>query len=462
MSQASSRQKWWVFAVSLLVGVGGILYGYDIGVVSGALLFIHKSIPMTSTQTGLTVGAVLAGSLVGTLCAGPCADQFGRKAVIALSSVVFMIGVFFIVSAESFMSLLIARLFLGVGVGIVSVAVPLYVTEIVPSKDRGKYVTFFQLFLTFGIVMAYFVDLAFTPSGNWRGMFEVVLIPAFILLVGCCYLPESPRWLIAHKNSRKAWGILTKTHSKEQAEIEFREIHESLTKSEGTWKELLSNKLMLPLCIAVGVAICNQWTGINSFLQYAPSILKQAGLGSNVAVMLGSAGIGMLNFICTIVAIFLVDRIGRRPLLIFGVAGIIISEVYLGYINHMAMGSHALGMMSLMGLFAFIISYGIGPGVVVWLAISELFPTRVRGKGIAFCLFFNSLAGSLLASVFLDINKEMGISGAYWLCACFSVIYFLIAYFLLPETKEKSLEEIQQHFEDQKASANLTGNLTTQ
>lgn len=457
----TATRKWWVLMIALLVGVGGILYGYDIGVVSGALLFIHKVIPMSPTQTGIIVGAVLAGSLLGTLSAGPLADRFGRKSVIALSSVVFMVGVMFIVMAHSFLSLLIARLLLGIGVGIVSVAVPLYVTEIVPSKDRGKYVTFFQLFLTFGIVSAYFVDLAFTPSGNWRGMFEVVLIPAVILLAGCAILPESPRWLIANKQSKKAWGILTRTHSEDEAEIEFRDIHNSLQQSGGSWRELFSRKLVLPLGIAISVAILNQWTGINSFLQYAPSILKQAGLGSNVVVMLGSAGIGVLNFLCTLAAIFMVDKIGRRPLLITGIVGVVLSEIFLGYIHYLSTSPQQAGLMSLFGLFAFIMSFAIGPGVVVWLAISELFPTRVRGKGIAICLFFNSLAGSLMASLFLDIDKLLGMSGAYWLCACFSVVYFLIVYFLLPETKQQSLEKIQQQFELKTSTTSVTPGLQT-
>lgn len=443
----SRRQDIWVFAISLLVGIGGILYGYDIGVVSGALLFIHKSIPMTDAQTGVIVGAVLGGGLVGTLIAGPLADRYGRRFMIATSSLVFIAGVACILAAHSFQAMLLARLLLGIGVGIVAVAVPLYVAEIVPANNRGKYVTFFQLFLTFGIVLAYFVDLAFTPSGNWRGMFAVVLIPAVVLFVAMFFLPETPRWLIAHSRDRDAYRVLKLTHPIDQVNGEAEHIKASIHTSEGNWGDLINRKMALPLFIAIGIAILNQWTGINSFLQYAPHILKSAGLGSNVVVMMGSAGIGMVNFICTLIAIFLVDRIGRRPLLIVGVAGIIISEVFLGVVNEVHLATSVTGMLSLVGLLGFIFSYAIGPGVVVWLAISELFPTQVRGKGIAICLFFNSLAGTLLASEFLILTRHLGVSGTYWLCAFFSLFYLLIAMFYLPETKAQTLEDIQDYFE---------------
>lgn len=437
-----------LFWIACLVSVGGILYGYDIGVISGALLFMQQSIPMTDTQTGVIVGAVLGGSLVGTLAAGPVGDRFGRRLLIMLSSLLFMVGVTLVVMAHSFFCILCARLLLGVGVGVIAVAVPLYVAEIVPAKDRGKYVTFFQLLLTFGIVAAYFVDLIFTPSGNWRAMFGMVLIPAVILMVGMWFLPESPRWLIGRGEVECARRILQRVRrSTEEVERDIRMIQKSLHSVQGGWSELFSPTFILPACVAIAIAIFNQLTGINSFLQYAPLILKNAGISSNLVSMLGSVGIGILNFISTILAITLIDTLGRRPLLLIGVAGVMISECYLGLVSYLPFSPATTGMLSMLGLFAFIIFFAIGPGVVVWLAISELFPTRVRGKGMALCLFFNSLASTLLATFFLPLSHWLGMSQAYSLFALFTFAYLLLTIYFLPETKTKSLEEIQFEFE---------------
>lgn len=449
MAQLFDKKRLWILGVSFLVGIGGILYGYDIGVVSGALLFVRQSIPMSATQTGIIVGAVLGGGLCGTLIAGPMADKFGRRFMIAFACIIFILGVFFILIAHSFLELLLARIFLGIGVGIIAVAIPLYVAELVSKEDRGKYVTFFQLFLTFGIVLAYFVDLAFTPSGNWRAMFAVVLIPAVIILVGVFRLPESPRWLVANGREDKARLILHRMCSEREADTELKAIHDSLKDTKGSWSELFSKKYALPLFISVAIAVLNQTTGINVFLQYAPDILKSAGIGSNYASMVGSVGIGVMNFLCTIVALILIDKVGRRALLLIGIAGILVSEIYLGLVNFISLPPHLDGLLSLVGLLMFIVFYAIGPGVVVWLAISELLPTRVRGKTIAFCLFCNSLVGTVLASGFLDLINTITIAGAYWFCAICTLAYLAIAYFLLPETKGRSLEDIQKYFQGQ-------------
>lgn len=444
--QKEVRNKF-VLLIACLVSIGGILYGYDMGVISGALLFINNTIPLTDNEVGYIVGAVLGGGLIGTLIAGPIGDKFGRRFLIALSSIIFIAGVSFILVANSFLTLLLARLLLGVGVGVVAVSVPLYVAEIVPSKDRGKFVTFFQLLLTFGIVLAYFVDLLFTSSGNWRAMFAVLFIPSVTLLIAIIFLPESPRWLMANNKEEKAHKVLRQIRNTE-AEVneDIQSIKLGLQEVRGSWKQLFSHQLLLPSLVAIAIAIFNQLTGINSFLQYAPLILKNAGISSNIITMIGSAGIGILNFLFTIIAISLIDSLGRRPLLLVGVAGVIASEIFLGLVNYFIPDSPDAGILSLIGLLFFIMFFAVGPGVVVWLVISELFPTQVRGKGIALCLFFNSLASTTLATMFLPLVKHIGVGQTYWLFALFTTGYFLVAYFFLPETKEKSLEEIQHYF----------------
>lgn len=437
-----------MFGIVCLVSLGGILYGYDIGVISGALLFIQDAIPMTDTQIGTIVGAVLAGGLVGTLLAGPIGDRYGRRSLIMMACVIFIIGVFCVLIAHSFIMIFCARLLLGVGVGVIVVAIPLYVAEMVGAKDRGKYMTIFQLLLTVGIVMAYVVDLIFTPSHNWRAMFAVVLMPALILLIGMCWLPETPRWLIANKQMDRARRILKRLNKTSlPVEEEIKRIQASLRDADGAWRELFAPTFFLPTCTAIAVAIFNQLTGINSFLQYAPLILKVAGLNSNEVTMVGLVGIGLVNFFCTLIAITLIDTWGRRPLLLVGVSGVVLVEILLGVIQYVGFDAWTTGVLALCGLFAFIAFFAIGPGVVVWLVIAELFPTRVRGKGMALCLFFNSLTSTLLATFFLPITNYLGMSHTYWLFAAFTSCYFVLAYVWLPETKTRSLEDIQLQFE---------------
>jgi SP family galactose:H+ symporter-like MFS transporter len=450
MAMQQTKQNKLVRWIAGLVSVGGILYGYDIGVISGALLFIKNSIPMTDTQIGCIVGAVLGGGLFGTLLAGPMGDRYGRRFLLIAASLVFLIGISLILLSKSFIMIFGARLFLGIGVGMVAVGVPLYVAEIVPSKDRGKYITFFQLLITFGIVLAYCIDLAFTPSGNWKGMFAVLLVPVIVLLIGMISLPETPRWLMANRQPEKARYVLHLIRNNtEEIEHDIKTIQEGLLKVRGTWREFFSRQFMAPASVAVLVSIFNQLTGINSFLQYAPLILKNAGMSSNAVSMVGSAGIGVLNFITTLIAIVLIDSWGRRPLLLLGVFGVMVAEIYLGFVTYLLPVSIYSGVLALIGLLFFIVFFAIGPGVVVWLAISELFPTRVRAKGIAFCLFFNSLAATLLSVYFLPLVKYLGMAQTYWLFAVFTAGYFVITFFLLPETKARTLEEIQQGYQPQ-------------
>lgn len=447
MNTLQTKPNVFLSRIALLVSVGGILYGYDIGVVSGALLFIKKSIVLTDREIGLIVGAVLGGGLIGTLIAGPIGDSLGRRFLIFLSSVIFILGITFILVAQSFFILFLARILLGIGVGVVAVGVPLYVAEIVPSQHRGKYVAFFQLLLTFGILLAYFVDLIFTPSGNWRAMFAILLIPAIILMLGAIILPESPRWLIIMNREDHARKILQKICLNPKDIQDYVSlVKQSLNEMHDRTRDLFSSKLAFPAFLAISIAIFNQLTGINSFLQYAPLILKNSGLGSDLQSMMGSVGIGMLNFIFTIIAMTLIDHLGRRPLLMTGILGVLLSEVYLGSISYFLSDSIYAGILSLIGLILFIIFFAIGPGVVVWLTISELFPTHVRGKGIAICLFFNSLASTLLAIFFIPLSNKLGMAKMYWLFSSFTLGYCLVTYFFLPETKAKSLEDIQNGF----------------
>jgi len=443
----TSHSRLFTFFMIFCAALGGILYGYDIGVISGALLFVKKTIPMTRLEIGVIVGAVLTGGMLSTFITGPLADRFGRRTMILVACLVFIIGICTILMAHTFFSLFVARLLLGIAVGIVAVAVPLYLTETAPAKLRGRSLTLFQLFLTLGILLAYLIDLFFTSSGNWRAMFAVLFIPVSILFFSMLILPETPRWLLAKRRDREALKVLSKIRPYNKVKKEIEQIKASLSVTHSNWKALFARNFWLPLFVVISIAILNQLTGINVLLQYAPVVIQKAGLTSKAGIMLSTVGMGAINLFGTVISFFLIDYFGRRRLLIIGTLGIIISYLYLGGLSTWLEAGKLQADLSLIGLFSYIIFYAIGPGVVVWLAISELMPTKVRGKAVALGLFVNSLTAALLSTLFLPLMHQISMGRTYDLFALFTGFYFLVAFYLLPETRGKSLEEIQQFYQ---------------
>jgi sugar porter (SP) family MFS transporter len=363
----------------------------------------------------------------------------------------FIIGILILVSSHTFLGILSGRLIEGIGVGIITITIPLYLAESAPASIRGSGVTAFQLFLTGGILVAYLIALLFAHSQNWRGMFLCSLIPASLLFIGSLLIIESPRWLFFKGKIEKAAKALKRSRSLQEAEHDLammKTLHaeKEQTVAAGIKEKLLQKHYVIPFMIAFAVGVLNQLTGINVFLQLCTLILKHSGLQSNVISMLGSAGIGLVNFIVTLIAVFLVDRIGRKPLLILGTSGIVLALFSLGLVDFLLNPGKLQGYLTIIGFLIFIASFAIGPGVVVWLVLSELLPMSIRGKGMAICLFANSLTSVILASVFLNLTKIIGYSGVFWMCGAATLIYLLIGIFLVPETKNKSLEEIEQYF----------------
>lgn len=434
--------------ISLIcAGLGGVLYGYDIGVISGALVFIKQSILLTRQETEIIVGSVLIGGLLGTVFTGSLADRFGRRTMILVACIIFAIGLFFILISTSFLTLLFARLLLGIGVGIIAVAVPLYLTETAPAKLRGRAVTLFQIFLTLGILLAYIVDKLFTGSGDWRSMFSMIYIPTAILFVSMLVLPETPRWLVVHKRLARAREVIRKFHGEEHIEREINAIQKCGQRTKNHWRTLLQPSYFPALLLAIFIAVSNQLTGVNIILQYAPTVIQSSGMSSEQTTMIATVGIGAVQFVFTLIALALIDIVGRKLLLCIGTLGLVFCDLYLAMVSHIYPVGYSQAIHSVYGLLAYILFYGIGPGVVVWLVISESLPTKVRGKAISTCLFFNSLTAALLSSVFLTVSHAIGMTATYSLFAFFSLLYFLSAYFLLAETKGKSLEAIQQNLE---------------
>ncbi len=459
MQRPTSRDSKRLFILFLMFfgGLGGMLYGYDIGVIAGALLFMDKTLHLTTAEASLIVGAVLGGGAFATLFTGFVADAIGRKKTIIISALIFIVGVLILVMAHNFFTAMTGRLIQGVGIGMQIIVLPLYLAETAPPKMRGKSVTLFQLFLTIGILTAYLINILFAHNGDWRGMFLCILVPGTLLLFGAFYIVESPRWVYLHKGKEATIKILLRSRSQTEAELDVKQMEllaeKSRVSTTSIRKLIFKRNYFLPFLIAFAVACLNQLTGINSFLQFGTIILKNAGLNSNIIALLGTAGIGLMNIIVTFIAIALVDKLGRKPLLSIGTAITVVALIFLGLVTLGTKHPTTLdGYLVFAGLITFVIGYAIGPGVVVWLAISELMPTKIRSVGMSVCLFANSAVSAVLASVFLVLVEKIHISGVFFLCGGCTVLYFIIAKFVLLETKNKSLEDIEQHFMKQEAN----------
>jgi MFS transporter, SP family, galactose:H+ symporter len=446
------------FFIMFIAGMGGVLYGYDIGIINGVLLFITSDIPMNNLQLGIIVGAVLIPSALATIVTGKLADWFGRRLMMQIASLVFLISVIFLVLSNSYHMLLYSRWLQGLSVGIVVIVVPLYLAEIMPVHLRGRGVGVFQLLLTFGILLGTFINYLLADTHDWKLMFATSAVPAIILFIGCFFIPKSPRWLLMKGHSEKALKSLKYLNPIEKANSERDSINNHLIQDNAEigvgftsfLRALGRRHFLVPFLIVICVAILGQTTGINSILQYSAIILSHAGLSSDSGALLGTNLITAVNFIVTFIALCLVDRIGRKFLLIIGTALVTASLIYCGCIYAFCPLGDTKAILLMIGLVVYIIGFAIGPGACIFIILSELLPSNIRslGMGIAICL--NSLVGGVFASYFLFFVGHIGYSGVFWVCAVLTFIYFLIVAFILPETKNKSLEEIEESFIKQK------------
>lgn len=448
------RYRLMAMMIMVFAGIGGVLYGYDLGIIAGALLFIKKSIAMSMQQESFLAGAVLGGGAIATLITGPLADWFGRRKMIIAAAMIFVIGVLLLGFAHDYLEVMFGRVIQGIGVGVVTIAVPLFIAESLPSHLRGRGITVFQLLLTTGILLASIVGWFFAHSGNWRAMFLSATVPGILLLLGCLLLPDSPRWLVMRDRHDDALQALSKTRSHDQAHSELSEVKTALDEELNRPEHHVSlwqRRFMVPLAIVLVIAVLNQLTGINSVIQFSAVILQSAGIHSSVIDLMGSTIITLMNVLVTIIALLLIDKVGRRVLITWGTAGIVIFLILLGFATYSLPNGDVRGVLTLIGLVGFIASFAIGPGVLVWVLLCELLPARIRSKGMALALFVNSLASFALASLFLDLQTWLTSAGVFWLLAGFTAVYFLVAYYFVPETRNKSLEEIEHIFARQRA-----------
>lgn len=570
----------------LVAGLGGLLYGVDVGIIAGALPYLEATSGLNAGQLSIVVAAVLLGSVISTLFAGLLADWMGRKSLMALSGLLFVVSIPMIALAHGYGPLVLGRLLQGVSAGLIGVVVPLYLAECLVASNRGRGTGIFQWLLTLGIVTAALVGVYFSlrvdqvaklgdaarlfafKDTAWRGIFWVSLPPGILFVMGSLMVAESPRWLLRRGNKEAAYAALLRSRTTEQADLELREMVEVTTAEKGKTshrtkasESLLRRKYVIPFVLACIILACNQATGINSIIAYNTNILLQSGL-SDVAAHWGYVVFTMVNFLVTFGGVVLVDRKGRKFLLALGTAGIIISLICTGVlflgterlrvdsksaVQSMVTADQKLrllyseelasrlwkesrgnagdgptslvviysygdfraasqvvrsddpaakaieitrescvpankvvaffsnpfgdldasrqaglkienalispvpaprnGWLVAITLFVFMAFYAVGPGVCVWLALSELMPTRIRSNGMSIALVLNQAVSTTIAAMFLPTVGKYGYSTMFFGFAGCTVIYFVTAAWFLPETKGKTLEEIEAHFE---------------
>lgn len=439
----SSRFVYLATAVSAL---GGMLFGYDIGVISGAILFVQKAFSLSPGLEEIVVSSVLLGSLLGAMAGGALADRLGRRKLLIGTAVVFGVGAIGAALAPGTALLVVARVVAGVAIGITSFVAPLYISEIAPVKIRGKLVSVNQLAITVGIVISYLIDYAFADYGAWRWMFAMAVVPAAAFGVGLLFIPDSPRWLASRGHMDRARAVLGRIRRPEQVEGELGEIQHGLSQQKGNWSELLSASLRPAMIVGVGLAIAQQITGINTVIYYAPTIFRVAGLSSDSVAILASVGVGVINVAMTVVAMQLIDRVGRRPLLLVSLAGMTVSLFILGVAFALPRFAGSLGWIAVISLMVYVGAFAVGLGPVFWLVLSEIYPLRIRGRAMSVGTVANWGGNLAVALTFLTLTHGLGKAGTFWLFGVVSIAAWLFAFFMVPETKGKTLEQIEAHW----------------
>ena len=436
-----------VFIAALFAALGGLLFGYDTGVISGALIFIKRQFGLTTAAEEIVVSGVLLGATIGAIVGGKAADLFGRRRVLLVTAAIFGVGALASAMAPSPAILIVSRVILGLAIGLASTNVPVYLSEVAPSHVRGWVVSLFQLAVTVGIVVAYLTDYAFAGVEGWRWMLGLAVAPALVFGTGMFFLPETPRWLIRGGHHEVAHRVLVRIRDRELAEItaEIEEIKASLAlqTEAGHWTDLLRRQVRPALLVGLGLAIFQQITGINTVIYYAPKILQAAGFNSASGAILATVGVGVVNVGMTILAMFLVDRLGRRPLLLVGIAGMIVTLGVLGLSFRISNQSVQLAWIAVICLMGYVAAFAISLGPIFWLLIAEIYPLKIRGLAEGMAATFNWASNLVVSLTFLTLIEKLGASSTFLLYAFASVASWLFAYYCVPETKGRTLEEIE-------------------
>ena len=441
MEGSDHRTRHPVVFIAATAALCGLLFGYDTGVISGALLFLKKDFMLSPFLQGVVTSSALAGAALGAGFSGRLADRFGRRLMVIVVAGLFLIASLISAWASGIGMLITGRFLVGLAIGVCSYTGPLYIAEISPPESRGALVSLNQLLITVGILVSYLVDYAFANGEHWRWMLGLAAIPAIVLGLGMLWLPETPRWLVKTGKTEAAMAVLLRIRRPEEVERELDLILSQPHEREGHWTEALAREYHPVLIIGIGLAVFQQITGINTIIYYAPTIFQLAGLGSAAQSILATAGVGAVNVIMTVVSLRLLDRLGRRPLLLTGIAGMTVSLVTLGWVFRVP-ESPATSWLAVASVMTYVAAFAISLGPIFWLLIAEIYPLRIRGVAMSIATMSNWAFNLLVALTFLILLNAMGPAQTFWMYALLSVGAFLFSYRFVPETKGRALEEI--------------------
>ena len=456
---SSKQSNSFIAAVCSIGSLGGLLFGFDTAVISGTFSFIEQYFSLNEIEIGWFASSALIGAIIGALVSGILSDRFGRKPILIIAAFLFFISALGCTIPNSFIFLIVARIIGGIGVGMASVLAPLYISEFSPPKIRGKLIALYQLSIVIGILLAYLSNwllLKFSLESTslfnetdklykifvsevWRGMFGLEMIPSGLFILLLFLIPESPRWLIKNNNPEKGFNILTKISGKKIAEKEFIEIKNSIRKFKGRIEDLLRPGLRLALLVGIGLSVFGQFTGVNVIIYYGPTILENAGFKIDGALQFQIA-IGLINLIFTIIALWKIDRWGRRPLLVYGMFSVFISLIIIAF---QFTFDSSQGILIVVMLCIYMASLALSINAVIWVLIGEIFPNSIRGSAMSIVTFTNWGANFLTAFTFPWYIDKIGMGGGFFTFAGMCLIATIFFNKYVPETKGKTLEEIE-------------------
>jgi SP family galactose:H+ symporter-like MFS transporter len=461
------RQRMLLYLVVMIAALGGLLFGYDTAVISGAMLFLRVQFALTSLMQEITVSTALLGAAIGALGGGKLSDALGRRKTLVITASAFTICSLCTALCSNWTTFLLFRFLVGLSIGATASVVPVYISELAPSNLRGVLVNCNQLAMTIGIAAAYWVDLAFANAHmGWAPMYAVSALTGCALLLGMLFTLESPRWLASKGRWPEVIMVLNCLCSSKEAEQEWKTIRASFASHEQrtSWKVLLRPGLRMALLVGVGLAIFQQVVGINTVIYYAPTIFQYAGFASTSSAIFATSIVGVVNVLTTIIAGILIDRVGRRPLLIGGISAMVLSLLALGTI--FALGPQQAGYLILIVLLIYVIAFALSLGPVFWLMCAEIFPTHLRSTGASIATFANWSANLLVSITFLSLISLLGKAFTFWLYALMGIFAIIFCLAFVPETRKKSLEQIEAYWQngrrwDIKEATSPVSSLTT-